>query len=431
MVMGVLGEGLCWTALCVLPSSIELTAAVMFGQREPPCRSRGNSLYVSCLLVWSRPLRVCNVESTGVSSLFKLVMLDTLTVEAMNRYEQGEQKGRLQSNTWLWGGIGGMLGNLAGGLGLSYWPHFAFKEMFSFRVGLIAIELLIMSQIDDPKTPREKKCTDHTRSQAQTIWETMHEARVWRPMVFVCVFHCFPNNSDAFNSFLLGDPQQWNRTAAADWPAGVAPLHFSSSQFGNVNFMSMVGSIVGIYLYKTYFHLAPWRPLFALTILFSSMISLTQLLLISGWSSRMGIPAIAFALGDDLVAEMAGGFMSMPLWVLMGQIVPAGAEGSVFALVTSLRAMGTGVSGTLSAILTAALGVSLDDFSNLWWLTAITGLARLLAIPFVLLVPLNILDAKTRTSRSRGGALALLIGLVGGTLWAVATALNRLTGNNF
>ena len=145
----------------------------------------------------------------------------------------------------------------------------------------------------------------------------------------------------------------------------------------------------------------------------------------------MGIPAIAFALGDDLVAEMAGGFMSMPLWVLMGQIVPAGAEGSVFALVTSLRAMGTGVSGTLSAILTAALGVSLDDFSNLWWLTAITGLARLLAIPFVLLVPLNILDAKTRTSRSRGGALALLIGLVGGTLWAVATALYRLTGNNF
>jgi hypothetical protein len=26
-------------------------------------------------------------------------------------------------------------------------------------------------------------------------------------MLFVCVFHIFPGNSDAFTSFLLGDPQ--------------------------------------------------------------------------------------------------------------------------------------------------------------------------------------------------------------------------------
>ena len=116
----------------------------------------------------------------------------------------------------------------------------------------------------------------------------------------------------------------------------------------------------------------------------------------------VGIPPLFFALGDDLVAEMAGGFISMPLWVLMGQIVPSGTEGSVFALVTSLRAMGTGVSGTLSAILTGALGVTLDDFSSLWMLTLFTAFARLLAIPFVLLVPMNILDAKTLTARSRG-----------------------------
>ena len=62
-----------------------------------------------------------------------------------------------------------------------------------------------------------------------------------------------------------------------------------------------------------------------------------------------------FAVGDDLIAEMAGGFMSMPLWVLMGQIVPAGTEGSVFALVTSLRAMGTGVSGTWTSLARTSL----------------------------------------------------------------------------
>ena len=88
--------------------------------------------------------------------------------------------------------------------------------------------------------------------------------------------------------------------------------------------------------------------------------------------------------------------------------------------------MGTGVSGTFSAILTGAMGVTLDDYSSLWLLTTVTALAKLGAIPFVLLVPTDILDAKRRTERSRGGAMALLVGLVGGTLWAVATALYRL-----
>jgi hypothetical protein len=54
MVSGVLVEGLCWILLSTLPGSILLTAGLMF------------------------------LQKTG--SLFKLVMLDTVTVEAMNRY---------------------------------------------------------------------------------------------------------------------------------------------------------------------------------------------------------------------------------------------------------------------------------------------------------------------------------------------------------
>jgi hypothetical protein len=90
---------------------------------------------------------------------------------------------------------------------------------------------------------------------------------VWRPMAFVCVFHCFPNNADAFNSFLL-EPTLRNETDGRvyEWPGGVAPLHFSSSQFGGVGFFSQVGTILGIVLYKRYFHLSPWRPLFAVFI---------------------------------------------------------------------------------------------------------------------------------------------------------------------
>ena len=71
MVAGVLGEGLFWGLLSWLPASTLLTAGLMFMQR--------------------------------ISLLFKAVMLDTITVETMNRYEAGDQKGKLQSSTRLWG----------------------------------------------------------------------------------------------------------------------------------------------------------------------------------------------------------------------------------------------------------------------------------------------------------------------------------------
>lgn len=72
-----------------------------------------------------------------------------------------------------------------------------------------------------------------------------------------------------------------------------------------------------------------------------------------------------FAMGDDLVGVIANQFISMPIWVMMGQIVPDGAEGSIFALVSSLQTVGSTVGGSISAILTASLGVSLVRLSML------------------------------------------------------------------
>ena len=58
-------------------------------------------------------------------------MIDPVTIETMNRYETGAQKGRLQSSTWLWGAAGGILGNLFGGIALTYWPHFTHRQVMT------------------------------------------------------------------------------------------------------------------------------------------------------------------------------------------------------------------------------------------------------------------------------------------------------------
>ena len=111
----------------------------------------------------------------------------------------------------------------------------------------------------------------------------------------------------------------------------------------------------------------------------------------------------------------------------MGQIVPDGAEGSIFALVSSLQTVGSTVGGSISAILTSSLGVTLDNYANLPLLTIVCSLSKLVAIPFILLVPANIHKAKEDRRPSTAGAVGLAVTLFGGIAYAVATAIWKLT----
>jgi hypothetical protein len=110
----------------------------------------------------------------------------------------------------------------------------------------------------------------------------------------------------------------------------------------------------------------------------------------------------------------------------MGQIVPEGAEGSIFALVSSLQTVGGSVGGSISAILTTALGVTLTDYSNLPLLTIVCSLSKLTALPFIVMVPADIQKAKDDRRHSRAGAIGLAVMFFGGVGYAVATAVYKL-----
>ena len=52
-----------------------------------------------------------------------------------------------------------------------------------------------------------------------------------------------------------------------------------------------------------------WRPLFAATIVVSTALSCNQLILIYGLNRRIGIPDLAFAMGDDLIGVVCRMFV--------------------------------------------------------------------------------------------------------------------------
>ena len=42
------------------------------------------------------------------------------------------------------------------------------------------------------------------KQQCEQIWDAMHQNRIWRPMIFICIHALVPGNGDAFNSFTQG-----------------------------------------------------------------------------------------------------------------------------------------------------------------------------------------------------------------------------------
>lgn len=151
----------------------------------------------------------------------------------------------------------------------------------------------------------------------------------------------------------------------------------------------------------------------------------------------------------------------MPLLVLMARLCPAGAEGTTYALVTSVQMvsgatgpqqlhpschphppttfpnlhatnlhklgnLGSQVGGTVggifSQVATSAFGVTNTDFSALWRLTVLTSVGRLVSLAFLPLVPTSAASAGAQVAEGRRSAVAAIgiLGLyVGGLVWAL------------
>ena len=112
--------------------------------------------------------------------------------------------------------------------------------------------------------------------------------------------------------------------------------------------------------------------------------------------------------------------LAMPILILMARLCPPGAEGTTYALVTSVQMVGGTVGGILSQIATQQFGVTNLDFHRLWQLSLLTATAKLAALPILPLVPASA-AAVSREQRSSSVAGATVLGLfVGGLGWAVA-----------
>jgi folate/biopterin transporter len=344
----------------------------MFGYRRRPYLMLSGLLGVGAWLSLSTFVHTATAATIAiaVSSLsvaFSDAIVDALVVERA-RSESIEKSGSLQSLCWGASAVGGLLTAYFGGLLLE---HFTTRTVFAVTAAfplLVSIAAFWIVELPIGHAD-EVAATETIRSQVRQLWQALTKKAIWMPTLFLFLWQCTPTADSAFFYFSTNE------------------LGFTPEFLGRVRLVTALASLLGVWLFQRFLKTIPFRKIFLWTTIFSSLLGLTALLLVTHTNRTLGIDDRWFALGDSLILTVMGQLTFMPVLVLAARLCPPGIEATLFALLMSVLNLSGLVSKEGGALLTHLLGITDRNFDNLWLLVLITNLGGMVPLLFINLLP--------------------------------------------
>ena len=135
----------------------------------------------------------------------------------------------------------------------------------------------------------------------------------------------------------------------------------------------------GVLVFKKFFLKTSLRTIYVWTTVIPVTFSVLQLLLIFRINLEWGISDFAFSMGDNVIAQLVGSILFLPVCILFASLCPDGSEGCVYAMLTSFSNVAMLVASSLSNIVSHIWDVSnatlkRNDYGGLWRLTVFTSL---------------------------------------------------------
>tara|TARA_B110001452_G_scaffold263947_1_gene266176 strand:+ start:1567 stop:2793 length:1227 start_codon:yes stop_codon:yes gene_type:complete len=281
---------------------------------------------------------VMTMSSAGMC--FADVMADSLLVTAAKK-ESEENRGTIQS--WSWGlrFVGGLFASASGAVAyeqLGYAPVFLLNSMIPVAVAILACFI----EEDTTFTPTDWRKT------GSTLVNAIRQPGIFKPALFLFLICVTPGYGGALTFFYERE------------------LGFTPSEFGMLDVMGHVVSIVGIMIYKRWLRNVSFPKIFGAALLLSFVLENTMLLLVLHVNRQMGIPDYVFAFIERVTIALVGQFITMPMVVLGARLCPPGVEGSLYALLMSITNIGGVVATEWGSLLTNMFGVTANNFTNLW-----------------------------------------------------------------
>jgi folate/biopterin transporter len=303
---------------------------------------------------------------TSLSVAVSDVIVDSLIVERA-RDESLVDSGSIQSLCWGAAALGGLLTAYSSGLLLE---HFSTRTVFAITAVfplLVSAAAFLIAEKPVTSAAGERKAI--VKDQIQQLWAALSQKAIWMPTLFLFLWQCTPTAESAFFYFSTNE------------------LGFTPEFLGRVRLVTSLASLLGVWLFQRFLKTIPFRKIFLWTTLFSTLLGLTALLLVTHTNRILGIDDYWFALGDSLVLTIMGQLTFMPVLILAARLCPPGIEATLFAMLMSVLNLSGLVSKEGGAILTHLLGVTDTNFDQLWLLVLITNLGSVVPLVFIKLLP--------------------------------------------
>ncbi|ESQ27521.1 hypothetical protein EUTSA_v10018559mg [Eutrema salsugineum] len=253
--------------------------------------------------------------------------------------------GELPSFVWMAASLGGILGNLLGGIAIktisaqSTFLVFGFLALVQFFVTINIRE----KSLNLPKNPSPSGIRNHL--------------------------------SDL--SRVLRKPEISYSIAWIALSTAVVPVLTGTMFFYQTKFLKIDASLVGIskvfgqiasllwgVAYNRWLKSTPPRKLITAIQVTIAVFVISDLLFVKGVYRDLGVPDSVYVIFFSGILETLFYFKTLPFTVLMTRLCPPGCEGSLMAFVMSAIALAFIVSGYLGIVLASFVGVTVDDFSG-------------------------------------------------------------------
>ncbi len=345
----------------------------IFGYRRRPYLIASGILgtisWVSLATIVHNPISATVAIALGsLSVAVSDVIVDSLVVERA-RGESQAKAGSLQSLCWSASSLGGLMTAYFSGLLLE---HFTTRTVFWITASFPLIVSGVAWLIADTPISKDNQHNDESinvKHQFKQLRQAVTQKAIWLPTAFIFIWQGTPTADAAFFFFTTNE------------------LHFEPEFLGRVNLITSLAGLAGVWIFQRFLKTVPFRVIFGWSTVFSAVLGMTMLLLVTHANRSLGIDDRWFSLGDSLVLTVMGRIAFMPVLVLAARLCPPGVEATFFALLMSVHNLAGLLSYELGAGLMHLMKITESNFDNLPLLVIITNVSTLLPLPFLNWLP--------------------------------------------
>ncbi|MDS3861681.1 folate/biopterin family MFS transporter [Thermosynechococcaceae cyanobacterium BACA0444] len=292
------------------------------------------------------------------------VIVDSLVVERA-RGESVGTAGTLQSLCWGATAVGGIITAYLSGQLLA---HFSTDTIFLITATFPLLVSGVAGFIHEtPLTERPKFSATWTH--ILNVAQALKQKQIWLPVAFLFLWQATPSSDSAFFFFTTNE------------------LGFDPEFLGRVRLVTSLAALLGVWIFQRFLRGLPVRTIFLWSTILSAALGMTTLLLVTHVNRGLGIDDHWFSLGDSLILTVMGQIAFMPVLVLAARLCPPGIEATLFALLMAISNLANLVSHETGALLTHWLGISDQEFGQLWILVVVANLSTLLPLPLLNWLP--------------------------------------------